>query len=400
MTEPNGNQFSSTVLMPGVQTAPPLSWTSPSFQFSTATVPTPSPTDRAYFGIDQSDGGRIRRNDDGSMTVLDIPIFRSGEFRDSRGRKMKWTQEHLEQMVSNFRLLRQKRIFPNVPVRADHSFSAEKVMGYFEDVRVDGDLLRADLLVTEPDHGSRIERRTYRSVSLEVGTYTTNDDETYWPTVMGLAYVDIPAVEGLHSKEISVAYFSHHKENTTVTTNDDRGATKPQTFRINGVETADFAQIQSYITELEKRPAALATFRVNGADVQEPALVQTHIDNLEKFVSDSRDASRKEFVAALAKDNKITAPQVEHFEKLALEMSDEQFAVFQAGFASAPANSLLGEHGKGQGEGDGAPASGEAPSALTIAKEQVDMFRRQGMSDDEIKNTSAFKRLTELSKGA
>src|SRR4051812_31246565 len=102
----------------------------------------------------------------GNKVLHDVPVFRAGTFRDSLGMQRTWDVEHLFQMVQNFNSLRAKGILPNVPLRVDHSFSAEKVMGWITGLRVDGDFLSATFEVTEPADFDRIQRGTYRSRSL------------------------------------------------------------------------------------------------------------------------------------------------------------------------------------------------------------------------------------------
>jgi hypothetical protein len=362
----------------------------------------------AYFAADAvktARGHQIDRLEDGTARVRGVEIFKAGTFRDSMGEQNTWTVAHLLMMVNNFNLLKDADIFTDVPVRRDHGYSLANVMGYFESLYVIGDRLLADIHVTEPDQVDKLARTTYRSVSVEVGMYVTNDETPYWPTVMGVAYVDIPAVEGLHSKNIPVAYFSRtdSTQEKPVTTENDRGAQRPSSFRIKGVETSDHAAVQSHIAELEARPAP-AAFRVNGTETMDFTAVQAHITALEGFASETRDNGRKSFVTGLAdgKSPKIAATQVETLTELAIGMSDEQFAKFKASYELAPALSLTANHGSDANKGGDAPAggNGEKASEKLVLQEQLAMHRNAGMSEDEIQNTKAFKRLAQLNTQA
>lgn len=135
--------------------------------------------------------------------VVGMKIFRVGSFKNSAGESTKWTAADLRQMVENFHALRSNGIFPNIPVRENHGRDVREVVGYFTDLRVDGKFLVADLDLTEPTAAERYTRGTYRARSLEVGSYETNNGEVYYPTVMGLAFCDIPAVEGLYAAAVS-----------------------------------------------------------------------------------------------------------------------------------------------------------------------------------------------------
>ena len=161
--------------------------------------------------------------DSGGKTILSVPVFRAGTFKDSMGDQHTWTIEHLSQMVFNFNMLRERGTLPNVPVRDQHkSFfgSGGSVVGFVEGLRVEGQdekgnaLLVADLEITEPDAFGKIERGTWRSRSSEIGFYEDNDEAMYWPVFMGLAWVDLPAVEGLfESHQTSEDQFTPVRDN-------------------------------------------------------------------------------------------------------------------------------------------------------------------------------------------
>lgn len=361
----------------------------------------------SYFGADlamhTSQGHAIQHEADGSAIVKDVVIFRAGTFRDSMGEQHTWTDLHLTQMAMHFELLRDSAILPDVPVRRDHSYTVDKIMGYFEAMRAVGDKLVADLRITEPDQIQKLARGTYRSRSLELGIYTTNDEASYWPVVFGVAYVDIPAVEGLHNSPNRTAFFGRNTDlpdtkEPTVTTANDTGASRPVNFSINGVETSDHSTIQSHIDSLQKRPTALATFKIAGADVTDAAAVQTHIDSLEAFQRDLGEQNRKNYVAQLATDGKIVEAQTPLLEALALGMNDAQFSQFKAGYDAAPKQGLLANHGSQTG-GTHVDTAVKASEKLVL-EEQVEMFRNSGMTDERLAQTSAFKRLATINSAS
>jgi hypothetical protein len=361
----------------------------------------------AYFGLDTSvvtwSGHTLEPQQDGSAILKGVEIFKAGTFRDSMGEQNTWTVEHLKMMAANFTLLKNAQIFASPPVRRDHSFSIDKVMGYIDNMYVVGDKLVADFNVGDSQAFSKLQRGVYRSVSAEIGMYVSNNETPYWPVVMGVAYVDIPAVEGLHSKQIPVAYFSAHSTQETdpvdPTADDKAPKARMTSFRINGIETTDHAAVATYIENLEKRPATVATFRVNGTETSDYAAVQAHIATLEGFARDTKDNGRKSFVAQLVTDNKIAAPMKESMEALAVGMSDEQFAAFQKSYELAPKMSLTANHGMATGTPD-KPAAGTidpVQDEIDILEAQIQMHRLAGaLSEEQIKNTKAFRRLTEI----
>lgn len=364
-----------------------------------------APRTKALYGADASsltfDGHKIVRNSDGSGAITKFPVFKAGTFRDSWGEQMTWTPDHLRQMVDNFTLLKSQNIFPNVPVRSDHSLSVDKVIGYLDGLSTDGNLLFADYTVTEPPALDKIARGTYRSRSLEVGMYETNDGALYFPVVYGFAFVDIPAVEGLHSKNEEVRFFSlttpKPKESDVTALADDRGASRPDADATANVvtttTTAPAALFSGTTNTLTIAPSTpVAKFRVNGAEVTDVAEVQRHIDALEAFAKETREGNRKAFVSALVDQKKIAATQADALSELVVEMDEAQFGKFKAAYEAAPVLSILAEHGSTQST---QPATSET-SEIEILRETVAQHRRAGLTDDDIKKTASYKKLAAL----
>lgn len=340
-------------------------------------------------------GHEIEYRQDGTALIKGVRVFRVGTFRDSWGEQHTWTPEHMQLFAANFKLLSESGIFPDPPARRDHSFTVDKVMGYIENLYVDGEFLVADHSVTDPVEVENLKTGKYRNVSLEVGMYVTNDETAYWPVVFGVAYVDIPAVEGLHTKGTqSVLLFSrmNDQEESTVTTENsnpqtppDAGASRPQafTFRIGGNDTTDFARVQAYIADIEGENAALKT--------QNEGLVQ--------FQRDQVKVGRQNFVSSLAKDGKVLADQVSDLNEMVEDMNDAQFEKFKAMYEKAPKLTVLEQHGSTGGHTTD-PAAGVSAKEQEIAdlREMVQMHSRSGMTEEQVQSTRAAKRLAELTK--
>ena len=140
-----------------------------------------------------------------------VEIFKAGVYRGK-----KYTKADLEKMVNNFNSLKRKNIFPNVPVRVDHTSSASDLAGYIEKIRVKGKKLVADLDITEDNIYKKIKKTTLRSRSVEIGTYEDNKGNEYYPVIFGVAWVDIPQVEGLapvfaYSKDAKIINLNNPK---------------------------------------------------------------------------------------------------------------------------------------------------------------------------------------------
>jgi hypothetical protein len=156
-----------------------------------------------------------------------VEIFRTGVFRGNL-----FDQEYLQALVDHFQLLKELDSFRDVPVRVDHpdmfglKNRMNSVVGYvarlylkdtgktlnvkYNQIDENGEesvvqatvpdvRLVADMEITEPDAFEKIRRTTYRNRSVELGSFADNDGNTYSPTFMGVAWVDIPQVDKLNS---------------------------------------------------------------------------------------------------------------------------------------------------------------------------------------------------------
>ena len=349
--------------------------------------------DTTEFGAPDLTGIQFEATQRGTWVTRNMKIFKSGSFQDSAGNDNTFSDADLHDMVRNFNLLRDRGLFPNVPVRANHGRDVENVVGYVVGLQVMGTFLVADLEITEPDAKTKLQRGTWRARSAEIGTYQTNEGEAFSPVLWGLAFVDIPAVEGLYNKASTSNTITI--EETDV--ENDKGAVKPEVAEFSAeAETADFAaefaKAQEHIAVLEGR-----TFTIAGHETADFAAVQAHIDALEEFAAEARSAARDSFIEGLADAGKIAAPQVESLKAFASTLSPEQFEGFKAGYADAPVLSLLAKH-SGEETEPSADATGDADRAAEIEKceEVVALHRRAGTPEDTIKSLPSFIRLAEL----
>jgi hypothetical protein len=348
------------------------------------TVELPSPTNVAYYtaGI-LGAGVALEERDDGTGYVRGLKVFRTGKLKDSRGNEFTWEPNHLKAAVDNFNALRGE--LPHVPVRAGHTRDVNQVVGYYEALRTDGRFLIADLDITEPDAFAKIKRKTYRGRSLEIGVFDSASGLT-WPTVLGLAFVDIPAVSGLYESPVGGTQFTLITESESMA--DD-------------TKVLEWAMASHYAQGLADapKPPELPKFQCYGAEVLDYSAVQEHIDTLEKAVADTRDAGRKSFVEGLVTDKKILATQREHFEKLVLGMSSEQFELFTQGFVDAPGHSLLASHGPG---GTQTVNNGDDPAAEHVKDlEAIVSYNRRlvssgVMTPEQFEKTPSYVELQQL----
>lgn len=367
-----------------------------------------------------------RETDLGTHIISGIRIFKAGTFADSMGIVRTWTPEHLDQMVLHYNLLKEGGYLPNVPIREDHSFSVRDVCGYFVSVYrdpSDGNFLASDIEITEPDAFEKWQRGTYRSRSIEIGAYETNGEEPamYFPVILGLAFVDIPAVEGLHARKVPAPFpqtMDHTKEKTM--TEEEFLAACAYAAWVQAAEyaqqCADWEAAVNYAQAVEEhaaqatalgltadhaRGAAPMTFSVNGAPTSDGTVVQAHITSLETFRQESINSARHAFVDALAADHKIGQPQVESMKALVLTMDDTQYNAFKASYDAQGAASIFGSFGQTPGGGGnpngqpGGPVQSVDEEIATL-EEIVANHKRAGKTQEQIEALDSFKKLTTL----
>lgn len=349
-----------------------------------------------------------------------VPIFRSGTFADSRGYEREWLPEQMSQMAANFDLLKNSGIFADVPVRLGHpspfANSIKDVIGYFTAVRTEERIspangekytyFLADYEILDLDADKKIQSGLYKNRSSEIGTYFTNAPSSeHYPVIMGVAYVDIPAVEGLNgfASANSSDNFSIQMEETVPAPKENEPV-KPglgtrsvdsAEFTIGGVKTTDFARVQAYIAEVEgERDKAVA----------ERDSFKTRNTALEEFKSGVVRSGRESRIENLGKEidgvaPKLTGPEVTANKNFAAKLDDEQFEEFMKTLEASPAREILQIHGATNHDGS------QTKSEVADAKKQAIADNREivmglrsyaKMSDDQIKATTAYTTLLAL----
>ena len=143
------------------------------------------------------DGKTLNATKEGKL-LKNVEIFKAGTYRG-----IEYKKSALDKMVANFHFLKAHDIFAHVPVRADHPSMfgvgdvIDKVGGYIADLKRVGTKLVADFRITNQSMWDKIIEGSYVNRSSEIGTYDDNEGTMYSPVLFGVAWVDIPAVEGL-----------------------------------------------------------------------------------------------------------------------------------------------------------------------------------------------------------
>lgn len=383
---------------------------------STATLP-----GRATYAVCQGNFGlpapQVFKQASGAVSLKRVPVFRSGTFRDSLGFQATYDAFHIQQIVANNEFLTSRNILTGIPVRDGHALfqlvpnlpGTGQVIGwhtalYHESLvsPADGktyEYLLADYDITDPQAAEKAVNGTYRHRSAEIVPYVTNDEAEFWPVYMGVAYVDLPAVEGLQ--------FSRHNVGSGRTfvffdgqtlEPKETGVTQSATTGAVAAAAAGPAQPVLGVT------GQAQSFSVNGQAITDPVAVQNHITTLERAIAEQRQANRAAFVNGLATSGKILATQVESLTAFAGSLDDTQYASWTATYENAGSASLVANHVGGTATGGAAAGAGQpTQQSATDAQvatdlEVIKMHQRASMPKAQLEATASFKRLQAAGK--
>ncbi|QOP65341.1 capsid maturation protease [Gordonia phage Diabla] len=359
-----------------------------------------------------------------ALIVEGKPIFRSGTFSDSMGIEHTWETLHMQQMVDHATLLSSRGIFEDVPVRKGHPdwgglFSdpvrnaMDELIGYMGNFRTeervnpaDGQTytyLLADLEILEETAIKNIKSGLWRNVSAEISTYVTNGNAEYWPVMYGVAYVDIPAVEGLKAQHSKAAnQFSiileedmgstpsnpnppvPAEQNTTGEQNNQGGSnhsapaptpTPAFAFSIGGKQTTDFAAVQAHINGIETENASLKQFK-----------------------QESVEAGRAAFVKSLVETNRVPATEEQKFLDYAKKQTDESFAEWKSMMEAIPVMAVATPQGAGFSQSpDQTQQTDEKAERIDVLKSIVSAHKMGNrMTTAQIMEQDSYKELLRL----
>lgn len=356
-----------------------------------------------------------------ALILEGVPVFRSGTFRDSMGFQHTWEPLHMDQMVSHFDLLAQRSIFKDVPVRKGHGAlfgdPIDNLIGWHKALYAEERVnpvdateyryLLADYEILDDDAIQRISKKLWRNVSAEVGTFLTNNETEFWPVYQGVAYVDIPAVEGLSSfskhsgvgTKFSVFMPNIEKEAPVGTENNPPVVTPPQVQppaqppAVPQMDAAMFAR-------------ANFTFTIGGRQTNDFSAVQAHINTLEAAATEAQEANRRAFIKGLAEGDapKIFAAQIPQIELYALKLDEEGWKAFEQSWGATPALPHTANHGMPEqtpgasvpGGNPPAPATGDQLSEEERLVAIIKHNRRGNMPAKVLQETSSYRRLKEI----
>lgn len=350
------------------------------------------------------------------LELKNVPVFRSGSFRDSIGMPHEFDTFAMESMVRNFDHLMAQKILTDIPVRRGHrgpfTNRMDELVGYVTAMRTedrtaphDGNeytYLLADFEILDTGAQDKIKSGLWRNRSAEIGTYYDNRENEYGPAFLGVAYVDIPAVEGLNgfSKEApqNVHFMMEDYTMTGVATppgvanlngtgaHAQQGAAPQFSFSLGGQKgITDFAAVQTYIETIEASNVELGN---------QVTSLTTERDELKAFKSGLFELEKDQFVTDLIKANKVLASQKDGLIALAKSLNDEQYEAWKSSYGEMPSQEVLGNYGHQSQEPSHRDKNSEDADAQKILFEQnkrtIEILKGAGQSDEKIKKSEAY----------
>jgi hypothetical protein len=357
------------------------------------------------------------------LLVSNVAIFRSGTFADSMGFVNTWDPFHIDQMVSNYEFLKSHSIFGEVPVRKGHGSFLDDPMNSLigwhtglsaEDLvsPADGKTYRyllGSYEIFDEEAQKRIANGDWRNRSSEIGSYATNDGMEFYPTYMGFAYVDIPAVEGLNFSKFSAEKFSVLVDNPKEfgMSDDDKGGQQAGTTGPTPVPPVQTAPVTHGTAQQPH------SFTLGGQATTDYAAVQAALDevtSLREFRTATIDSERTEFVNGLASGDSpvLAATDLEATLAYARSLSQEQFSAWKGIMGKLRPNPMFAKHAGGTGtsvpnettdnrEGNHVASKNSDETRYDDARDIVKRHRSAGrMTEAQIKATQSYKTMVEL----
>lgn len=372
-------------------------------------------------------GTEMFKKDNGVLVVKRKPVFRSGTFRDSMGIQSTWEPLHIDMMMNHFKMLRDRNILKDVPVRDGHPgwiMSGQegngKVIGWHTDLGSEEleiaqgkfTFLLADYEITDEEGKAKEQSGTYRNRSSEIGEYHTNDEAMFWPVYMGVAMVDFSAVEGLNFSKFSSTselktpegrvfhVFMDEKEAPAVSgaqalpTGQATPAAAPAVPAVPAVPAGQ--------QHAAPAPAPSFQFTLNGVGSTDFAAVQTHINNLEQFRTETESAAVENFVSQLVSDNKLLASQKDKTIAWAKTQSTEQFAAWKAIQEDVPAHPIVGQQFGSTNQATEGTGAQTNPATAALLQEYEDacavvrMHTKSGTKQVDLEKMASYQKMKSL----
>lgn len=338
-------------------------------------------------------------NGSNSLVVKNIAIFRSGSFKDSWGDTHTYSKFEMDSFARNFSHLSDNSIFDPV-VRAGHPGMTNdrlaSVIGYIRNIEVENrqslqgvsyDYLIAELEIIDKDAIEKIKSGLWNKRSAEIGAFEDNDNNIYAPAVLGVAYVDVPAVQWLdwsknHDTDNIQLFDKEGLEEMT-------GMPKVHVFHIGGNDTSEFSRVQDYITNIEAKFAA-ASGEISTLKTENESLKTTN-DALAEFKKEALSTARHSYIDSLAASGKILETGKTEAYAMVDMFTEEQFTAYKKVMGDAAPNPIFGAYGNQEQDENKVPD--EKADEISVYKSVIQDLRGVGRSIDSIKKTQAYAKV-------
>ncbi|MBZ6377375.1 hypothetical protein B5C34_05250 [Pacificimonas flava] len=228
-----------------------------------------------------------------------IEIFRLGEHRDRSGKAVSFSQADAETLIANY-----DPATDPAPLVIGHPKLTDRALGWVDKLRLDGDVLVADVRDIPAEFAESDEARGFRRVSSSFylpGEAASPNPAGYYLRHVGLLGAHAPSVKGLAAVEFADAGANLTEIETEFSTpslgggaatraggsaaSPDKGASMPDPATNTATNTADFAERERALSareqELKEREQALDK---RDAD----AVHRGHVDFAEQLVKDAK----------------------------------------------------------------------------------------------------------------
>lgn len=260
--------------------------------------------------------------------IKGVEAFKAGTWRG-----FTYTVDHLHQMAENFKKLKEEGLL-EPPMKVDHSESARDVVGWIQDLYVEGDSLMADVLFTEEEAIQKVKRGTWKKVSSEI--YHNYKEESngkeYGMVFRALSIVSIPHLKNirgivLNAEEVEEMNLEELKK------------LLDQKFAEIAKDKVDFAEHANKLMEEFKKfyEGEVQKYKEEAKKAKEDA---------KKFAEMLKAKEIEQEVKAYSEAGKIVPAQEEILSKLLATFNEEQSKLFKEFMENGAKVDLEKEHGQ------------------------------------------------------
>jgi len=324
--------------------------------------------------------------------LKNVEIFKEGVFKGK-----KWVKKQLEEIVDNFKKLKETAKF-DPPVRLGHRSddsisNVKNIVGYIEDVRLGENKNKEAIILSDCDVVDKksledIKNGKYRKKSVEVGFYDDNQGNEYNPAILGLGIVDIPAVEGM--PDLAINMYSKPmktKEDKMEKDKKDKVSEKNKDGKVD----KESKKIDKKLELNEKQEKNQSTDK--GKDLKKLSkdkqdVVTFDRKTYEAFISEKQEFEEKRIknrMKQFVKDGKVTPGLLKNETEFVKSLNENQRTSYFSIKENMPEMIKFGKK-YGKTNSDGEPeGKTEKQEAMEKAIDNIKMYLKQsGWTDKQI----------------